>query len=401
MVRDQNAMHEHASAGWRELADRPVLASLLMLAILGATAPVSAQVPVTRVNVSSAGDEAHDASAAPAVSADGRFIAFASTANNLVPADTNGVGDVFVRDRQTGETVRVSVAAGEVQANNTSGNPTISGDGRFIAFESWATNLVPSDTNSVTDVFVHDRVTGETTRVSVASNGAEGNHSSGAPSISADGQVVAFVSWSTTLVPGDTTAFRDVFVHDRATGETTLASVGTAGAEADDWSDAPSISADGQHVAFVSAASNLVPGDSNAATDVFVRNRAAGTTVRVSVSSGGAQAESGAAHERPAISADGRWVAFQSAARTLVGEDSNEASDIFLHDCLTVSTTRVSVGSGGLEGNGSSWEPALSADGRLVVFQSAATNLMTDTNGLNDIFLHDRLAATTERSARG
>ena len=223
----------------------------------------------------------------PTLAADGRFVAFGSDATNLVTGDTNAVSDAFVYDRVTGTTERVSVSSAGAEANGTSFAPAISADGRFVAFPSEATNLVPGDTNGVTDVFVRDRLTGTTERVSVSSAGAEANGTSFAPAISADGRFVAFPSEATNLVPGDTNGATDVFVRDRLTATTDRVSVDSAGAQANDRSDFPAISADGSVVAFVSTATNLVPDDTNvcgsfmtpgSCPDLFVRVRTMTTT---------------------------------------------------------------------------------------------------------------------------
>src|SRR5213078_3528455 len=311
-----------------------------------------------------------------------------------------------VRDRQTGMTARVSVASDGTQANNVSSYPALSADGRFVAFQSDATNLVVGDTNGKTDVFVHDRQTGTTERVSVASGGGtQGTGNSGGffafPALSADGRLVAFQSDATNLVAGDTNGATDVFVHDRQTGATERVSVTSGGRQGNGFSAGPVLSADGRFVAFHSAATNLVTGDTNGAADVFVHDRQTGTTERVSVASGGTQ--SNAASLGSALSADGRFVAFQSDATNLVAGDTNGATDVFVHDRQTGATERVSVASGGgTQGNRNSGGffafPALSAAGRLVAFQSAATNLVADdTNGATDVFVHDRQTGTTER----
>ena len=230
----------------------------------------------------------------PAISADGRFIAFTSDADNLVPGDTNATQDVFVHDRQTGTTERVSVSSNGDEGNSFSGDISqisISADGRFVAFASLASNLVPGDTNNEYDIFVHDRQTGETERVSVSSFGVEAEDFNWWPSISGDGRFVAFSSDATNLVPGDMNVKRDVFVHDRETGATERVSVSSSGEEATNRSKNPYISGSGRFVAFSSDAVNLVPSDSNGARDIFVHDRETGLTQRVSVSSTGGQAD--------------------------------------------------------------------------------------------------------------
>jgi len=210
--------------------------------------------------------------------ANGRFVAFKSRATNLVLGDTNFVEDVFVHDRETGETTRVSVATGGEQANGPSQDdePGISADGRFVAFISEATNLVPGDTNGVKDIFVHDRQTGETTRVSVATGGGQANGpSEGQPALNGSGRFVVFSSEASNLVPGDTNGEDDVFVHDRQTGETTRVSVATGGGQGmgGGAGGSPQLSGDGHIVAFGSEATNLVPGDTNGVQDIFIHDR--------------------------------------------------------------------------------------------------------------------------------
>jgi cold shock CspA family protein len=350
----------------------------------------------TRVSVATGGGQGNGASDRASISGDGRYVAFTSNATNLVPGDTNGLLDVFVHDRQTGTTTRVSVASDGTQANSDSFGPSISGDGRHVAFISSATNLVPGDTNGLIDVFVHDRQTGTTTRVSVASNGTQANSNSFGPSISSDGRYVAFSSFADTLVAGDTNTTSDVFVHDRQTGTTTRVSVATGGGQSSSGSDRPSISGDGRFVAFASQATNLVSGDTNGASDVFVHDRQTGATSRVSVATGGAQANG--ASDRLSISGDGRFVAFASQATNLVSGDTNGASDVFVHDRQSTTTTRVSVATDGTQANEGSTRPSISANGRYVAYQSFASNLVVgDTNGRTDVFLRDRDTATTSR----
>jgi Tol biopolymer transport system component len=198
-----------------------------------------------------------------------------SYANNLVPRDTNRAADVFVYNRATRKTIRVSIAGDGTQANAESAAPMISPDGGYVAFQSFAGNLVEDDTNGTTDVFVHDLSSGETTRVSNGMAGTDPNGDSGIPAISGDGRYVAFQSYASNLVPGDTNMTVDVFRHDRTTGETQRVSVGDDGEQANgpsnDPGEDPSISTDGRYVCFASAATNLVDDDTNNAYDVFVR----------------------------------------------------------------------------------------------------------------------------------
>ena len=345
-----------------------------------------------------------DSGSYSSVSADGRYVAFYTTASNLVPGDTNGTFDVFVRDRLTGTVDRVSIASDGTQGNGDSVWPAISADGRYVAFHSHASNLVPGDTNQTWDVFVHDRVTGATERVSVASGGVEVFGISLSPAISADGRYVAFHSGAPNLVPDDPIeGSYDVLVHDRVTGTTERISVGIGGVPPDADSYHPAISSDGRYVAFYSFASNLVAGaDANGAntSDVYVRDRMTGTTERVSVASDGTQGNKESLW--PSISADGRYVVFYSNASNLVPWDTNGSYDVFLRDRVTGTTERTSVASDGAEGNKSSSWPAISADGRYVAFQSVATNLVPgDSNAKDDVFVRDRETGTTDRVSIG
>ncbi len=354
----------------------------------------------TRVSVDSGGTQGDGAcDIRPVISADGRFAAWSGVASNHVPGDTNAGGDVFVRDLLTGVTERASVPTGGSQAQGHSTAPSISANGRYVAFESSATNLVGPDNNQRDDVFVRDRWTGVTERVSSAPGGAESTGTNRAASISADGSRVAFMSLSENLVPGDTNGTWDIFVHDRASGLTVRASVGVNGAQGDGGSQHPSISANGRFVAFVSSATNLVTGDTNGKTDVFVRDLTGLTTARVHVDSNGIQGDQNAdGIAAPAVSADGRYVAFGSQATNLVFGDTNGRYDVFVHDRATVATSRVSSDITGQPAEHHSRECRISQDGRYVAFVSWAADLVTgDTNGLEDIFLRDRLLGTTER----
>ncbi len=272
-----------------------IVAVILLIGLFPPSGPVVA-IPgdTVLVSVNSAGVQADYGGFMPVISANGRFVAFRSVSHNLTPVDTNWVTHVFVHDTETAETRLVSSASDGAYGNDLSSAPAISADGRFVAFDSWADNLVPGDTNENLDVFVKDLETGETRLVSVASNGSQANARSWFPSISADGRFVAFSSLASNLVPGDTNGVEDVFVHDVETGETARISVASDGCQGNDFSDAyHSISADGRFVAFHSMASNLVQDDTNGNRDVFVHDRQTGETLRVSVASDGSQGNQG------------------------------------------------------------------------------------------------------------
>ncbi len=377
---------------------------LVAMALVGvmATASGAAEGNTTRVSVDSSGNQANDYSSNPSISSGGRFVAFHSLASNLVANDTNDQGDVFVRDRQSGTTRRVSVDSLGNQANGGSYAPSISSGGRFVAFGSYASDLVANDTNDLPDVFVHDRLTGTTERVSVDSSGNQAHdglcrfYACGGPSISPDGRFVVFISAATNLVANDTNGERDVFVHDRKTGTTERVSVDDSGNEANGLSFGASVSSGGRYVAFHSLASNLVANDTNDQGDVFVRDRQTGTTQRVSVDSAGNQAMNWDSDD-PSISADGRFVAFHSVA-SLVANDTNGWTDVFVHDRKTGTTERVSVDSLGNQGHNRSLAGTISADGRYVAFSSDAYDLVAnDTNRRRDVFVHDRQTGTTQR----
>ncbi|MER7047093.1 RICIN domain-containing protein [Streptomyces jumonjinensis] len=354
---------------------------------------------VERVNLTGAGAQSAGAGGALSditrLSADGRFAAFESIAADLVPGDTNNAWDLFVRDRLTGAAERVSVATGGAQADGHSDGVSISADGRYVAFSSRAGNLVAGDANGKSDVFLRDRQNGTTERVSVAAGGLEGNGHAHTPSISADGRYIAFVSNSGNI-PGDTNIVDDVYVHDRQNGTLTRASVTRDGLQANDASTQAVISADGRYVAFSSRAGNLVAGDANASRDVFVRDLQAGAVERVSVRGDGAEAAGDSS--APSISTDGRTIAFVSRAADMVTGDTNGTDDVFVRDRQSRTTERVSVDSGGVQTAPSSHSPGISGNGRFVVFTSFGANLVTgDTNSAGDVFVRDRRAGVTTR----
>ncbi|MCE9596067.1 MAG: calcium-binding protein [Planctomycetes bacterium] len=356
----------------------------------------------SRASVATGGLESNGDSTIPAVSADGRFVSFGSLGSNLVAGDTNATWDTFVRDRFTGVTTRVSVSSAGVEQSSSS-DSSISGDGRWVAFDSAATALVAGDTNGKLDAFVHDRQTGTTTRVSVSSGGLQANGASQYPRLSDDGRWIAFSSGATNLVAGDVNGDQDVFLHDTLTGATVLVSVDSGGSQGNGGSMATSVSGDGRYVAFYSSASNLVAGDTNAETDIFVRDLVAGQTVCASRNLLGLASDGSSSGAR--LSADGRIVAFSSTATDLVLGDTNHLVDTFVYDLVTGTTTRVSVSSSGMQASEDffsslgSLAGGVSADGRWIVFASDAVDLVVgDTNHLWDVFLHDRQTGTTSRA---
>jgi Tol biopolymer transport system component len=382
-----------------------------LVALPLASQPALAHPPgvTERVSVSTAGAAGDDDSIHAAVSGNGRYVAFVSRASTLVVGDTNAASDVFVHDRVAGTTERVSVdsrgrqgtggEAGGVLDSNF-GRPALSADGRYVAFVSSHTNLVKGDRNNVPDVFVRDRVAGSTERVTMVGRKIQADSDSANPAITPDGRFVAFDSFADNLVAGDTNFTSDVFVVDRAAGAPApqRVSLTSTGAQAENSSDVPSISADGRYVAFASAADTLVPGDNDGASDVFVRDRVAGTTEGISVAP--TPSGFGNTSTSPAITHDGRYVAFSSWESDLVPGDTNNSYDIFVRDRATGALERVSVDSAGVQGDDWSLGPAISSDGNLVAFSSLAKNLVTGDNNVDfDVFVRDRAAATTVRAS--
>lgn len=390
-------------------AHASVLGSVAAVLALVASRPAVAQ-STTRVSVNSAGVPADQSADDPMVSWDGRWIAFSSSAGNLGGGE-DLLWDVFVHDRASGITSLASVDSSGIKANGSSWQPALSGAGSHLAFASYASNLDPNDTQTQSDVFVRDLGAGATQCVSLATGGGSSSGYNYAPSISFDGRYVVWTSTASDLVAGDFNSRDDVFLRDRLLGTTELVSVASSGAQGDQdsgWmflsADRPNlqVSQDGRYVVFESRATNLVPGDTNGTADAFVRDRALATTVRVSVDSNGAQVPNGCLYAAscltPAISRDGRFVAFASNAAGLVLGDTNGVTDIFVHELATGATERVSLDSSGVECHGHSAHPALSDDGRFVVFDSFASDLVAgDTNGVLDVFSRDRLHGATAR----
>jgi len=384
------------------------------------------------VSVATDGTQANSFSQAPSISADGRYVVFESYASNFAPGGAadcpGGCSDVFIRDRQTGETNRINitidgftsngsshtpsisadgryvvfryggsivvedrqtgiqsfadVSSNGVRGNNTSEkNPVISADGRYIAFLSRSSNLVSGDTGNYYDIFVHDQQTGVTSRVSVSSNGTQANNDSSDFSIGADGRYIVFRSSATNLVNDSIGA--GLFVHDSQTGETSRMGGLSPGGE-------PVISEDGNKIAYTACVVTGYPpeGGTTGTCDIDVYNRLVGSITRVSNSYDGNN--SNGFSLRPSISADGRYVSFGSWATNLVSGDTNEQADIFVHDIQTNITSRVSVSAYGGQGDGDSgyYASTISADGNYVAFVSGASNLVSgDINNTYDIFV--------------
>jgi hypothetical protein len=357
-------------------------------------------------------------SAYPNMSADGRQIVFSSPADNLVPNDTNGSADIFVRDLETGTIERVSVNSnGEQTPPSMSYYPSISADGQVVAFMSNSSSLVDNDTSvNQSDIFVHYRATGETIQVSVDSQGNQANSNSKYPVISGNGQYVAFQSAASNLVPNDTngTSLYDggnIFVHNLADSTTVRVSVQADGSQSNDRNNGylPGINYDGRYVIFQSRAAGIADGNTNlqivlhdrdADNDgVFDEPSGISNTV-VSKSNDGSYGDKNSAHSE--ISSDGRYIVFGSYATNLVDDDTNNSWDLFLHDRLLNKTERVNVTHDGAQADFSSYwwfdRPSVSDNGRYVVFMSRATNLdpiYTNTSGAGKTYLRDRVEQTT------
>ncbi len=406
------SQHGHAFPAF---SSRPLLApenshmqfhkrrSALVLALASLSAAAAAQT-TTRASVSSTGVQGNEGGTICSLSADGRFVVFSSSSNNLAPG--SHPSGIFVRDRLLGTTEIVDVDSNGANPGTvgSQAGASISGDGRFIAFAT-DVPLVPNDTNGVMDVFVRDRMLGTTERVSLGNppNAAQLPVGGERPTISGDGRFVVFASNDPGVISPPVVGAQ-VYLRDRQLGVSELVSVSTGGGAGITGSDAHvSISSDGRFVVFCSGSDVLVAGDTNLMYDVFIRDRQLGTTERVSLDSAGLEGNGssglfGYSEDRCGVSSDGRFVAFSADASNLVANDTNNVVDVFLRDRLSGTTKRISIDSFGLEGDAGSTGGSLSSDGNRIAFYSDATNLvLNDSNTSSDAFVHEVSSGRTIR----
>lgn len=347
---------------------------------------------IERVSISSLGAQSDGDSYAPIVSSDGRYVAFMSEATNLVAGDTNAVTDVFMYDRDNDTIELISVADDGGIADDESSYPTISADGRYVVFNSTASDIVAGDTNAVGDVFLRDRDLGTTVRVSVNSDEEELDGDSSAGTISKNGRYVIFESFNSTNATADVlNNAQNIYLRDLTLGTTELISVSSSEVSGNGSSflnvPANAVTDDGKYVLFGSNATNLVSGDTNGVGDVFLRDRDLGTTTRINVSEAGVETDGESVQD--SIDSGGRFISFRSESNLLVPEDTTSGEyDVFVYDMELGTLSRISVAVDGTESNGYSEAVGLFSDGsRYVIYYSEGSNLVAgDTNGVSDIF---------------
>ena len=387
--------------------------STLLIVSIGLSGAVSATVPIVNVVVSedSSGNVANNTSSAPpAISGDGRYVAFDSRATNLVSGDTNGLPDVFVRDTTNDATTRISVSSSGTQSDGVSTDPRISYDGRYVVFDSGADNLVSGVNNGYSHIYIHDTQAGTTSVVDTSSTGLVANSDSQSPDVSADGRYVVFMSWASNLVSGinpSTAGGQQIFIKDMKTGSIQALSINSSNAAGNSTSYLPRIDCGGSVVVFESEASNLVSGQTNS-EDIFIDqlgwsgNLLTDITLSANHSSGDYDGTNG----NPSISCNGNYVAYSSSATNIVSGVSNSADNVYEYNRLTQANTLVSVSTSGAQATTSSTNVSanMSDDGRYVVFQSDASNLdsLTGNHGSQgpNAYLRDINGQTTQILSR-
>lgn len=351
---------------------------------------------LTLVTKDAGGSLGNAASSNPSISNNGRYVIYHSAASNLVDGDTNNAADVFLYDRKTGATSRIT------QGNDDSVDARISNNLKYVVFSSFASNLVDEGDNLFSDIFLYETKTGAIKKISVDSRGTGGNNGSFIPSISTNGRYVVYESNAHNLVPGDDNNNRDIFLYDKKTAITVMVSANNSSGSpvpGNASSNYARISGNGRYVVYQSDATNLVEGDGNGASDIFLFDKNKKVTYLISVTGSG---QGNGNSITPFISNNGRYIVYSSSASNLVEGDTNGVYDIFLYDTSTGVTRRVSTGVSG-QGNGQSLNPRISGNGRYVVYSSAASNLVEgDTNNLPDIFRYDiKTEVTTRVSVKG
>lgn len=364
---------------------------VVVLAVGSWAAPGS----VVLASTSDAGVKGNNNSEAPAASADGKRVAFSSTATNLDPGDADGLFDVYVKDLSTGDIVLASTSDTGVKGNSGSsgGNHSLSADGTRVVFASGATNLDPSDTDTLVDIYVKDLTTGDTMLASTSDTGVKGNSGSYDPVISSDGMKMAFWSYAANLDPLDSDIYSDVYVKNLVTGDITLASTSDAGVKGNFHSGqyAPGISGDGSKVAFFSQAYNLDPADSdinNNYFDIYVKDLSTGDIMLASTSDAGVIAN--ASNYEPTMSDSGGRVGFFSSATNLDPADTDSTFDVYVKDLSTGNIMLASTSDSGVKGNSTSgiYGPGISANGNRIAFASISTNLDPgDTDSISDVYV--------------
>lgn len=348
------------------------------------------------VSKNSSGTKGNSNSEMSDISLDGRYVVFQSQASNLVSGDTNNLYDIFLKDTMTNIVTRVSVDSSGSQSNGHSQDPKISGDGNFIVYMSGATNLVPNDTNGHADIFRYNTTTGITELVSVDESNNQADNGSGYPVVDTEGRFIAFITTSTNLSSVvDTNSVYDVVLKDMATGSATYLSQSDSGVLSNGQSSLPKISCDGRYIAFSSSATNLVSGDTNGKTDGFITDMLGTRTVANFTLSANQNTYVND------ISCDGRYVLYTTTSSNEISGDTNGKSDAFRYNRTNGLKDRVSIHENGSAPINDSSGAALSADGRYAIFQSTRSNFFTnstDNNSNNfvnnDLFIRDMQASS-------
>lgn len=343
---------------------------------------------VEMIDVSTTGTEGNDTADFAVISHDGRYVAFQSYATNLVAGVTAREAHIYVRDRTSGSTILASRSTAGVAGNSFSQAPAISGNGRYVSFTSYATNLVAGADVANGQIYLHDITTRATTLISLNMTNGDANGQSLNSSISFDGRHVAFTSRARDIVTQDTGGRIQVYARDRTTNSTSRISINSAGTWGDRDSDYAMISADGNTVVFTSTATNLTTGVTDAVQRIYVRNRPGSTTLVASRANGASGTLSNGVAQGPTVSSDGRYVAFVSSATNIATGVTGTNDHIYVRDLTGNTTALMDRSAASVLGNNRGYASTVSPDGRFVVFSSDATNLVTgDTNSAPDVFI--------------